>query len=74
MKKMILCAALCTACFTLPQKASAGWWDDWWNNNGGNNGGGNGGGNNVPLDGGLSLLALAGIGYSAKKFAAVKKK
>jgi len=30
-------------------------------------------GMDVPLDGGLSLLAAAGIGYSIKKYAAKKK-
>jgi len=73
MKKAILCIALCVASLTLPQKASAGWWD-WWNWGNGGNTGGNTGGNNVPLDGGLSLLAIAGIGYSAKKVAAARKK
>ena len=39
----------------------------------GNNGNNGNGGNNVPLDGGLSLLAAAGIGYGVKKYAAHKK-
>ena len=39
-----------------------------WGNDPGNNGG-----NNVPLDGGLSLLAAAGIGYAAKRYTASKK-
>jgi len=58
------------------------------NGNGNPNGNGNGGngnhygwdpsgnggsGNNVPLDGGLSFLAAAGIGYAAKKYTARKK-
>ncbi len=37
------------------------------------NGGGNGGGG-VPLDGGISLLVAAGVGYGAKKMAENKKK
>ena len=51
-----------------------------WGNGNGNNGNGNGwgngngnGGNNVPLDGGIGLLAAAGIGYGVKKYAAHKK-
>lgn len=45
-------------------------------NGGGNsgNGGGNGGGGGVPLDGGISLLVAAGVGYGAKKMAENKKK
>jgi hypothetical protein len=35
--------------------------------------GGGGGGYDVPLDGGLSLLAAAGIGYGVKKVTAKKK-
>jgi len=75
MKRAILCAALCVAALSLPQKASAGWLDDWlnWLNNGGNTSG-NTGGTNVPLDGGLSLLAIAGVGYGVKKYAASQKK
>ena len=30
--------------------------------------------NDVPLDGGLSLLAIAGVGYGAKKIAEKRKK
>lgn len=37
------------------------------------NGGGNGGGG-VPLDGGISLLVAAGVGYGAKKMAENRKK
>jgi hypothetical protein len=32
-----------------------------------------GGGGGVPLDGGISLLVAAGVGYGAKKMAAKKK-
>lgn len=35
--------------------------------------GGGGGGYDVPLDGGLSLLAAAGISYGVKKFSAKKQ-
>ena len=68
--------ALFTACFSIPHEASADWWDWWnWGNNGGNKGGNNGGGgNDVPLDGGLSLLAAAGVGYGVKKVAEKRKK
>ena len=48
---------------SLPVAASA----TWWNN-------GNDGCNDVPLDGGLSLLAAAGVGYGAKKIAEKRKK
>lgn len=41
---------------------------------GGGNYGGNNSGNTVPLDGGLSLLAIAGIGYGVKRFAKPEKK
>lgn len=34
---------------------------------------GGGGGYDVPLDGGLSLLAAAGISYGVKKFSAKKQ-
>ena len=37
----------------------------WWNNNDCND---------VPLDGGISLLAAAGVGYGMKKVAAKRKK
>lgn len=40
-------------------------------NGGGNGGGGTGGG--VPLDGGLSLMLIAGAGYGAKKIANSRK-
>lgn len=42
-----------------------------WNGSYGGYGGGwnGGGGNSVPLDGGLSFLAIAGIGYGIKKYA-----
>jgi hypothetical protein len=49
------------------------------NGNGGNGnhngwgGGGGVGGGGVPLDGGISLLVAAGVGYGAKKMAAKKK-
>lgn len=35
---------------------------------GGGSGSGGGGGSHAPLDGGLSLLVLAGIGYGVKKY------
>jgi hypothetical protein len=41
-----------------------GW--DWWNNDDDCN--------DVPLDGGISLLAAAGIGYGIKKVADKRKK
>lgn len=49
---------------SLPVAASATWW---WNN-------GNDDCNDVPLDGGLSLLAAAGVGYGAKKIAEKRKR
>lgn len=42
--------------------------------NSGNGGGNGGGGGGVPLDGGISLLVAAGVGYGAKKMAENKKK
>ena len=42
--------------------------------NGGSDVGGGGGGAGVPLDGGLSLLAAAGVGYGIKKYRDMKKK
>lgn len=41
---------------------------------GGGGGGSHHGGHNTPLDGGLSILAAAGIGYGIKRYAAKKKK
>jgi len=38
----------------------------------GGGGGGAGGGAGAPLDGGMSILLLAGIGYGIKKFAGNK--
>jgi len=73
MKKVVVGLTLFIACFSLPKTASANWWD-WWMSGGGSNNGGNNSGNTVPLDGGLSLLAIAGIGYGVKRFAKPEKK
>jgi len=62
MKKWILAGIFLTACLITSNEASAGWWDGWFGG-----GGGTGGGTSVPLDGGLSLLAAAGIGFTARK-------
>lgn len=69
MKKITIGLVLFFACFALPKIASAtgGW-------NGGSGGYWGTGGNSVPLDGGLSLLAVAGIGYGIKKYADYNKK
>ncbi len=75
---MILCGLLLTASLAIPHTASAGNWWDWWmygggggsGSGGGSGGSGGGGGNAVPLDGGLSLLLIAGAGYGLKRFAA----
>jgi hypothetical protein len=57
--KVIALFSLCL--LAVPVVASA----NWWNNNDCND---------VPLDGGLSLLAAAGVGYGAKKIAEKRKK
>lgn len=45
--------------------------DNYGNGNNGNgnngNGNGNGGSSSVPIDGGLSILAIAGVAYAVKK-------
>jgi len=41
---------------------------------GGGNGGNSGGGNGVPIDGGITILLVAGIGLGAKKIYDRKKK
>lgn len=69
MKKIIMMTCV-TIALSLPFTAAAGnWWDGYMQGGkkGGGNNGGNNGGNAVPLDGGLSLLAAAGIGYAAKR-------
>ncbi|MBL7719841.1 MAG: hypothetical protein JNL72_13455 [Flavipsychrobacter sp.] len=66
-KAMILFVA---ALLTAPAAFASGW--GWWNNNNNNNN--NGGCNDVPLDGGISLLAAAGVGYGIKKVADKRKK
>lgn len=40
--------------------------DNYGNGNNGN-GNGNGGSSSVPIDGGLSILAIAGVAYAVKK-------
>lgn len=73
MKKIVLPALIVAAGLSIPQDAFAD--NDDWRRWGGGRGGGNhgGGGNNVPLDGGVTLLAAAGIGYGIKKYRDNKK-
>lgn len=62
--KRIITRTLVIVSLSVPLTASAGYG---WHGGYHHNGGGNNNGNNVPIDGGLSLLAAAGIGYAAKK-------
>lgn len=77
-KLLMLVLTLCS-----PFVASAGGYDDdddgggyggGWGGWGGGWGGNHGGGTNVPLDGGLSLLFVAGVGYGVKRYAQARKK
>jgi len=73
--RSVILAALLMCSPMLAVKSHAGILDDlfgWW-------GGGSGGGSSpcppatAPIDGGLSLLVVAGVGYGIKKMAAGKK-
>jgi len=73
--RSVVLAALLMCSPMLAVKSHAGILDDlfgWW-------GGGSGGGSSpcppatAPIDGGLSLLVVAGVGYGIKKMSAGKK-
>lgn len=75
--RSVVLAALLMCSPMLAVKSHAGILDDLFGWFGGGGSGGSGGGScppaTAPIDGGLSLLAIAGVGYGIKKMAAGKK-
>lgn len=73
MKQISKSAKMVMLMFVLSAPIAASAHDDDNNWHGGGNWNGGGGGRNVPLDGGLSLLLVAGVGYGIKRYAQSKK-